>query len=661
VRDVHTPVFAQQAGYAPPWPIAWEHPPFALSSKRWRASLVIHPGLQLLCDFVLVVLVHIAPFCLSLWLEDKSFVEAQVGSSTLDGRAKSEDWVANVFLWFTTAHLYLVLGVAVHELASVLVDVVHEARAQLRDWQRAKPGRRCCATCKCLCHRRRIDRVLFEQPIVMLEGQLFFNSALHRCGGRCDRFTGRCKTGVWRRCKPFCALFGLLLVIGASLFASGFAAHLDIFKGTTTLAEFMSDAGEWVPTWLGLLGGMLLSGTALRILVKWRCTLSPRIATAGYVLFAIVSLVAMLFTQMSVTAEPYPDVMEPCFKLQLDPTEKSETEARYAICDSKWYGLTASEISVLASILAYKPPSEFLMNTTRTFFPGWEYVGGSVRGSQPMWQEFYNAGQNVSMINIMGTSTWGDFFYDMQIWGSTFFINFLLRPLLPFSDLFTSAATTSIFKVATSGTPVPHVFLDVSSGIEQYLQPVIDYAQTKAHGGQLFFTGHSLGGGLAKALAARLNTFAVSFEGPGVVHPFVGLFYDNLKWSPEWSRWNGNTNVRAQGDLVAFVGEDIGYTQEVTCRGFDRLPLVSCHLTIASVLLHNCQTGNQFARMAATQPVGHQGALHYCPGLPDRLPNPLPPGMTMVETPRNRYSGAPEVEQSSGESQSGDSAWLESA
>ena len=153
---------------------------------------------------------------------------------------------------------------------------------------------------------------------------------------------------------------------------------------------------------------------------------------------------------------------------------------------------------------------------------------------------------------------------------------------------------------------------------------MVDYATTKAHGENVFFTGHSLGGGLAKALAARLGVMAVSFEGPGVVHPFMALFYDNPKWKPAWARWDGSVNVRAQGDLVAFVGKDIGYTQDIGCHGFAKLPLVSCHLTIASVLLHNCNPDNRFSRMAnATQPEGYRSTLEYCPGLPDALPSPL--------------------------------------
>jgi len=90
------------------------------------------------------------------------------------------------------------------------------------------------------------------------------------------------------------------------------------------------------------------------------------------------------------------------------------------------------------------------------------------------------------------------------------------------------------------------------------------------------------------------------------------------------------------------VGQDIGLTQEIKCNGFHELPFVSCHKTVASVLLHNCApNNNQFSRMAASQPTGSRATLDYCPGLPDSLPWPLPASITMVETPRNRFADHP--------------------
>mgnify|MGYP007111534967 CR=1 FL=1 len=119
------------------------------------------------------------------------------------------------------------------------------------------------------------------------------------------------------------------------------------------------------------------------------------------------------------------------------------------------------------------------------------------------------------------------------------------------------------------------------------------------------------------------------------------MFY--MKSWAKKNAWNGNTNVRAANDIVAWMGEDIGFTQDVICDGFPELPLVSCHLTIAAVLLHNCGRANTTFAATYAHEVGARGGkkrITYCPGLPDTLPDPLPPwlgNLTLVPTPRNIY------------------------
>ena len=73
-------------------------------------------------------------------------------------------------------------------------------------------------------------------------------------------------------------------------------------------------------------------------------------------------------------------------------------------------------------------------------------------------------------------------------------------------------------------------------------------------------------------------------------------------------------------------------TQDVLCDGFPELPLVSCHLTIASVILHNCGRGH--TAFSAENPT------EYCPGLPSNLTDPnyaLGVNLTFLPTPRNIY------------------------
>ena len=682
------------------WPVHVEHGLFTLSSKPWRATMAVGPRAQLALDVLLVVALHLCPLVVAAFVTAGGFVELEAADLA---QAPDTMYFGNLFMWLVGAHKGLVLAVALHELVLLLIDFGCEAQLHRRAWRSwyygddggggggtpggrrsrgglgggefearmaaneraaadannsssnsvalAKQRRRharaasccfcACPICSCLCFTRRVERVLFEEPLVFLPGQLGYEpcSRLPTLGARCAAVSSafrRCSKAGWKRCRPLTALVGFVFLLGLSLAVSGFLAHLPSADTVhTPLDELVRGAGAWVWPWLGLTAGVSISGLALRYLVWFRCLHAPRVATFAYCLFALPSLVAMLFTQMSVSEAPPPPVTTPCFspKLYLQPTEHvAHPSARYAICDSKWRGLDIVDLAVMSSIMAYYPPSDFLISVTNAYLPaGWQYVGGSRAGSQPMWQEYYRAETNTSVINIMGTSTWGDFFYDMQLWMSTFWIEFVLLPLLPFNSWVQRAATTSIYQEATSGTPIPGYSLDVSQGVGEYLRPVIEYAKHTARGADVLMTGHSLGGGLAKAVSAVLNVEAVSFEGPGVVNPFVGLFY-RQPWGRR-SQFNSIVNVRGKSDLVAWMGTDIGYTQDVECNGFPRLPVVSCHLTIASVLLHNCKPANT----TFVNRTGNSQTLQYCPGLNDTLPDPPPPGIRLVDTPRNLY------------------------
>lgn len=65
-------------------------------------------------------------------------------------------------------------------------------------------------------------------------------------------------------------------------------------------------------------------------------------------------------------------------------------------------------------MVAKLEPSPYLINVTATLFPGWEWVGGSLAGSMPMWYEFHNQQSNTSYIVIQGSSTLGDAYFDLQ-------------------------------------------------------------------------------------------------------------------------------------------------------------------------------------------------------------------------------------------------------
>ena len=132
------------------------------------------------------------------------------------------------------------------------------------------------------------------------------------------------------------------------------------------------------------------------MLTFWDCTPTPKVDRGVFCLFMFVSLAAQamarssLFGQRNHASANAPVQGTPCFPpgFNMDNAgNKKETQSdlhffleeaqvpskeRYAICDSRWHGLDITQLAVIASILAYEPPSAYLVNVTATFFPGWE-------------------------------------------------------------------------------------------------------------------------------------------------------------------------------------------------------------------------------------------------------------------------------------------------
>ena len=93
-------------------------------------------------------------------------------------------------------------------------------------------------------------------------------------------------------------------------------------------------------------------------------------------------------------------------------------------------------------------------------------------------------------------------------------------------------------------------------------------------------TGHSLGGALAVAGAARVNTPALVFSAPG--HVFVAKYFDI-----DLTKVRANViNVQPDNDVVVLVDSHVGATQEIACTEITPV----CHSSHSTMceLFRNC-------------------------------------------------------------------------
>lgn len=421
--------------------------------------------------------------------------------------------------------------------------------------------------------------------------------------------------------------------------------------GTFLLGALLVGTSAWAPQQMLLISlGTLAACGVLQALLWWDCVPNPRVVCWTFALLLLVSFAAQALVRLSMKDPPcrgadsvVPSECAPReprlvdggpgapgdMHIYLQNTTAMDAAARYAVCDHEWHGLNIVDLAIIASVFSYQRPGDFLLNATRKFFPGWEYAGGAANGSAPMWHEYYHAAQDVSLIAVTGTSSSADMFFDMQFFASTLCVRLFAR-VMPLYDLLMmlSGLSPHINGAATAGVLLPGVRLDLRRGLEAYMAPLIHYTNATARGRTKFVTGHSLGGGLAQAVGARLGLLAVTFEAPSAQGAISGLWGSGPNAAPwaSWSMLNGPLNVRALDDFVAMTGKTSGLTQDVTCDGFPTMPLVSCHTTIASVLLKNCNPASTRARF-------NSHTVPFSPKLPDTFPNGPPPGMPQIVTP----------------------------
>ncbi|CAK9110544.1 Putative lipase ATG15 (Autophagy-related protein 15) [Durusdinium trenchii] len=227
----------------------------------------------------------------------------------------------------------------------------------------------------------------------------------------------------------------------------------------------------------------------------------------------------------------------------------------------------------LFSALAYES-EDGLPRGLQRYHPGWKLTYSRRAGTTDAeasldWTtyfEFEDPENTTSVIAIRGTSTMLDVLDDMNIWLPAAFMDAfsIVGPKL--SDAVAEAmarVSTPIYSDGLQKQYFSHLLEDVQRRRDQFPER------------RLYITGHSLGGGLAKLVAAKVGIPAVTFMAPGLESTSYLVFRQNMIQDLH----NVALTVMPDNDVVSRVDIQSGITIKTECEG----NMLHCHLLYPTI------------------------------------------------------------------------------